>query len=160
MGIAGFLGCTAEDGSSIRDADATVDRFSKDIKIPAIQCKREKSDREFVSSVTQALYGRDANSNDLRNIDSSSFSRANFVDNTLADDDSSVGVERFLSGLLGLHRIAVDTDLNDEEQILDAQLIADLVKEPSILVLRNRERPWSWFFTTQQVYCTVLTGDD
>ncbi len=154
--------CNSDDSSSAKGQDDILDaenKFSKDIVIPPMKCERQKSGLEFVNGVSQILNGRDANSAERARAKDTSFDREAFVDEIIASDEANVGFERFLSGLLGLGNIVVRTDGSDEERVADAQLVSDLVKEPSVLYLRNKEKPWSWFFSTREIYCTKATGD-
>lgn len=49
-------------------------------------------------------------------------------------------------------------ELEDEELVADSILAAQLKQEPIQLVLRNKDKPWSWFFETRDIFCTKETA--
>ena len=128
-----------------------------DDQIP-LTCGIEKSHVTFANSVVQTLYGRDLSEGERRQAEQPEFNREAFVDAALNHQEADYGFSLFLSNLFQLSAITVNTGLEDEALIADTTLVAQLRQEPIELFLRNKDKPWPWFFTTREIYCTKETA--
>lgn len=131
------------------------------VTIIPIKCNVKKTNLAFANGVTQDLFGRPANKAESDAANAANFDRKKFVEDAVASSEASNGISRFVANLLVLHKIiprAFDNNTPNEEIVAEASLVTDLQKEPVELVLRNRDKPWDWFFTTRDIYCTKHTA--
>jgi hypothetical protein len=123
--------------------------------IVPINCAQEKSDLEFANAVYQNLFVRS-----LTNAESSEvlsgISRTEFVEEALTKSEAGNGISRFLTNLFRLNNIVANPAAMD--LIAEASLVSDLRKEPIELVLRNLDKPWSYFFSSRDIFCTKYTA--
>lgn len=119
-----------------------------------LACVEQKSPTEFVTNVIQDMTGRPPRPSELAVI-SEKFDAANFVDATLDSALFDDAITRFVSNLLRLSNLKANPQSRDQNE---AVLIEDLKNEPIILVQRNKDKPWGWFFQTRDIYCTSRTG--
>jgi len=124
---------------------------------PALQnvevCKRRKSPQALVTSVVQDLGGRQPNEEELEQAQGKDFRYEAFVDNVLKSALFDDGIAKFVTNLFRLDSLKGDG--KDAEKNAETE---DLKQEAVVLVQRNRERPWSYFFKTRDVYCTERTA--
>jgi hypothetical protein len=151
--IALGMGC----GSFKKDTKAASEASSvglKDPNIPAIQCKSPKSSKQLVTNFAQDLYGRSPTEAELKLADDPAFSYEKYVTEGLLKPESDNGVSKFVASLFRVSNLKA-TNLRDANEVA---LITDLKQEPVTLVLRNKDKPWSYFWNTKDVYCTERTA--
>jgi len=125
-----------------------------------IKCKVPKTDIAFANSVYQNLFRRSLTDTEIKELSVSGLDREKYVDKALSDGEATNGITVFLNNLFKLDKI-VPRDLGDAENeaiAAESRLVADLQKEPIELILRNLDKPWSYFFTTRNIYCTKSTA--
>ena len=77
------------------------------------------------------------------------------MDEVLQSPSADNGVSRFVASLFRLDGLKPTNDRNPDE----AALINDLKQEPVTLVLRNKDKPWSYYWNTREIYCTERTAN-
>ena len=84
------------------------------------------------------------------------FAPAKTVDWAMTQPDYDTGIAYFVSNLLRIEQnLKVDPNDDDPEEVA---LLSDLRLEPVVLVQRNKDKPWPYLFTTQDIYCTPRTA--
>lgn len=127
---------------------------SSAITIPEINCSKPKSDLEFASSVIETLYGRQINEDERKAVKLAPLDRESFVTEALENSEADSGYTKFVTNLFQLSKISSQNNFNST----DLALIGFLKQEPVIKVLRNIDKPWSYFFTFKKFYCTPETA--
>jgi hypothetical protein len=117
-------------------------------EIEAIQCRKSKSNLEFITSITRDMIGRTPTPEEITAAASRGFDREEYVNRTLDDPDIANGISRFVTRLFAL----------DTSAMGETALAADLLQEPIVLVLRNLQKPWKELFATRDVFCTQRTA--
>lgn len=149
--------------TSVPETSPTPDEASSAVAAAAgsivpISCKTPKADLAWANAVTQTLFGRDLNSDERKKALAGSLNRSAFVDEALKSSEATNGVSKFVTNLFRLGSIVVNPTLRNAAAQADAILVSDLQKEPVELVLRNLDKPWAYFFTTRDIFCTKNTA--
>lgn len=147
--------------SQKNEASASLDTM--DGGIVPFACKEKTKDLAFANKVTQTLFNRSVTEKERALAAAGKLNREKFVKEAVESPEASNGINRFIQNLFRVENIAPIAAMNNDnlaEALADRDLVADLKKEPIELVLRNyKERPWPWFFTTDEVPCTKKTAE-
>lgn len=130
--------------------------LASSVRIPEVQCVREKTDLEFASGTFETLFRRQITEEERKDIATKSLDREAFISEMIESSEAQSGYTTFLSNLFQLSKIEPAGNFNNAD---DAMLAADLRQEPIVLVLRNIDKPWKYFFTTNKIYCTPATAN-
>jgi hypothetical protein len=114
-----------------------------------------KKPRTFVTSVIQDMAGRQPHADELAKADAAGFDPVKFVDETLASPLIDDAITRFVGNLFRLSNITPDPDGDGTQE---GVLVSELRQEPIVLVTRNRDKPWRYFWQTRDAYCTEATA--
>ena len=113
-------------------------------------CKKN-SPEAYVTKIVQDMGNRPPGEDELAFAKKKDFSPDSFIDyiskTPLIDD----AIAKFVANLF---RLASLTAKEGESP----QLTMDLMQEPIVLVQKNKEKPWSYFFTTEDIFCTQETA--
>ena len=135
------------------DSSSTAAVISADAATSS--CVQEKTPAQFVTSLTQDLFRRGPTQAELAMANQSSFKAEAMVDWAFTQPDYDTGLAYFVSNLLRLEQNLVP---DPNEKGADIGLLADLKPEAVLLVQRNKDKPWSYIFTTQDIYCSAQTA--
>ena len=127
-------------GCTLRTASKTADKTCK-----------ARSPESFVTAVTQDLANRLPTQDELAAARAKDFSPESFTDKILTTGLFDDAITKFVSNLFRLDSLVAESDAEKD-------LIGDLRQEPTTLVLRNKDKPWRYFFETQEVFCTQNTA--
>jgi len=148
----------SHDGVLSNPAETANLDVNTDVSIIPMKCLQEKNDLAFANSVYQNIFSRSLKDSEIQDIHSGPLDRTSFVKTALGSPEAGNGITRFITNLLRLDNITI-MDTNDQTALIeDSLLVADLKKEPAELVLRNLDKPWNYFFTTKDVFCTKETA--
>ncbi len=113
-------------------------------------CKA-RSPGSFITALTQDLANRQPTADEMALARAADFTPEGFVDKVVASGLYDDAITKFVSNLFRLDSLVAE---GDEER----DLISDLKQEPITLVLRNKDKPWRYFFSTRDVFCTKQTA--
>lgn len=122
---------------------------------PLYSCDAAYTNLELSTKVISLLKGRKATVEEDTSAALPDFDYTGFVNEALKSPESDFGISRFVSSLLGLTALLPDENDITSEKLA---LLGDLRQEAVILVTRNRDKPWSHFFATREIFCTARTG--
>lgn len=144
-----------DEQTATKDISATQTENASPTK-PAFECRTKKTPPEFVTTLTQDLFRRGPTTQELAMAQAGDFDPAKVVDWAFTQSDYDTGIAYFVSNLLRIEQnLKLDPNVKDAEEIA---LLSDLKQEPVVLVQKNKDKPWSYMFTTQDIYCSSRTA--
>jgi hypothetical protein len=136
-----------------------ISELPPNTKIPnisPIQCKKQKNNQKLVTSFTQDLFGRPPTAKELSQANLGEFNYDYFVSKSLKESEADNGITRFVNNLFRVDGIPLPQGNNNASEV---QLVTELKMEPATLVLRNKDKKWSWFWNTKEIFCTQNTAN-
>jgi hypothetical protein len=110
-----------------------------------------RSPESLISAVVQDMGNRSPNASELAWAKRDDFSPEAFFDYVATTSLYDDGLTKFISNIFRLE--SMPPSPGDEPG-----LIRDLQQEPVVLVLRNKDKPWKYFFETKSIFCSKSTA--
>ena len=122
--------------------------------IPPISCAKQKSKRDLVASVYQDMLNRTPSAEESAKADDPGFKYEDFVERMLSSTAIEDTISKFVTNYFKLGSITA----GDKATAAEVQRANDLRLEPVVLIQKNKDKPWPWFWKTQDFYCTESTA--